>query len=160
RDSRVAAVIESTARRAACAIELDVVRARGGLRAALARCDTPIVVLDSETQADLGRCVRALLARPRPLLLVGSIGLARALRCALPMEAPRETSGPTAGCERSGSGVLVVLGSAHPTARRQRDHACRRSALDAVIEVSPGRAEAAGSEAAAAIGQGKTVALA
>ena len=54
------------------------------------RADAPIVVLDAETDADLAAAVQALLRQPRPLVVVGSTGVARALRAAL---APRRRVG-------------------------------------------------------------------
>ena len=159
RDACVARVIEATSRRRAAALALEVVRRPG---AVVERVDAgraagvSIFVLDAETDADLERAVAALLVRPRPLLLVGSIGLARALRLALPAEsrgpAPRE---PRVG----GKGVLVVTGSAHPVARAQRVHAAYREGLT-VLEVGPGAdADAVAREAAALLARGSAVAL-
>jgi len=159
RESRVAAVIAETARRGAKVVELDidVVRRPGGIAAALEARGREIVVIDAETDDDLARSVRALLARPRPLLLVGSIGLARALRQTLPIEPPPRAAGAAEPARRGG--VLVVLGSVHPAAREQRDHAHRRGALASVIHVPPDDAEAAGHEAARIVGRGETAAL-
>src|SRR5262249_24010716 len=86
RYARVATVIEATRRRSAAGIDLEEWRRPEGIAAALDGCRAPVVVIDAETDDDLSRCVGALLAWPRPLLLVGSIGVARALRRALPLE--------------------------------------------------------------------------
>jgi uncharacterized protein YgbK (DUF1537 family) len=157
RDARVATVIEATSRRSAAGIDLEAWRRPEGIAAALDGCRAPVVVIDAETDDDLSSWVGALLAGPRPLLLVGSIGVARALRRALPLG-----SGPAGGPGSSpsdGTGVLVVLGSVHPTARAQRDHAVRAGVFDAVVEVSPGNTEAAGRAGARALRAGRAVAL-
>jgi len=158
RDARVAAVIETTSHRPATSIALDIVRRPDGLRAALASSSASIVVLDAETDADLSGAVRVLLAEPAPLVLVGSIGLARALRAAL---RPDEAGGGVAPSHAaSRAGALAVLGSVHPVARIQREHAVRVGALAEVIEVFPGCEEAAARQAAGSIAAGRAVALA
>ncbi len=164
-DARVAAVIAATARRTADSVYLDSVRRPGGLRRALDACTAPIVVIDAETDADLARGVTAVLERERPLVLVGSIGLARAVRAAEALRA-----GPPGGAVAGGggaggdvgdiAGILVVIGSAHPVARAQRDDAQRRGAIDTVIEVPPAGGAAAGRQAARLVAAGRTVALA
>jgi uncharacterized protein YgbK (DUF1537 family) len=157
RDGRVAAVIESTARRKAVSIGLDVVRRPGAVRAALARCDDPIVVFDAETDRDLGETVAVLLDEPGPLVLVGSTGLARAVRSTLSPAAVDDRG--AAATPATGRGVLVVQGSAHPVARAQRRHAEHAGELAAVIPVSPAAAERAGGEAARIVAAGGAVAL-
>lgn len=159
RDACVTRVIEATSRRRAAAVPLEAVRRPGAIaeRVDAGRAGgVSIFVLDAATDADLERAVAALLARPRPLLLVGSIGLARALRLALPSGstavAPRE---PRVG----GMGVLVVTGSAHPVARAQRVHATQREGLT-VLEVGPDAdADAVAREAGALLARGFAVAL-
>jgi D-threonate/D-erythronate kinase len=157
-DARVAAVIEATSRRRTGGIELQAVREPSGIEAALAGCRAPVVVVDAETDEDLSNCVRALLARPRPLLLVGSIGVARALRRALPIDPGSGTDATPVPAR--GAGVLVVLGSVHPTARAQREHAGRVGVFGAVMEVSVVGGERVGQEAARALQAGRAVALA
>jgi len=159
RDACVARVIEATSRRRAVAVALEAVRRSGAIAEhvdAERSGGASIFVFDAETDADLERAVAALLARPRPLLLVGSIGLARALRLALPAgstaAAPRE---PRVG----GMGVLVVTGSVHPVARAQRVHAAHREGLT-VLEVGPDAdADAVAREAGALLARGFAVAL-
>jgi uncharacterized protein YgbK (DUF1537 family) len=158
RDGRVTTVIGSTARRAAVSIGLEAVRRPGGVRAMLEACAAPIVVFDAETDADLNRTVDALLHQPVPVVLVGSVGLARALRAALPLAAVAE--GGAAPHPVSGGGVLVVLGSVHPAARAQCEHARRAGALAGVIEVSAAEGETAGRHAAGFVRNDQAVALA
>jgi D-threonate/D-erythronate kinase len=158
RDARVRAVIEATSRRRTAGTDLQAARRPESIAAALDDCRAPIVVMDAETDEDLLRCVRALLGRPRPLLLVGSTGMARALRRALPVEPC-----PVAAAAREpsrGAGVLVVLGSVHPTARAQRDHAGRMGVFGAVMEVPLAEGERVGRDAARALRAGRVVALA
>src|SRR5205807_3299265 len=86
RDASVPAAVEATSRRRGAVIGLGAIRGRDDFDDALegARAGgAAIFVCDAETDADLERAVRRLLSRPRPLLLVGSTGLARALRPAL-----------------------------------------------------------------------------
>ncbi|MCW5891932.1 MAG: four-carbon acid sugar kinase family protein [bacterium] len=119
-DASVCAVLAATSRRAAAVLDLAAVRAPEGPAAAIAglRADGAVVIVcDAQTEGDLERTVRVLLGRPRPLLLAGSIGLARALRRVLgqePVGQPRAT-----GPAPAGAGVLCVMGSAHPTAHAQ-----------------------------------------
>jgi uncharacterized protein YgbK (DUF1537 family) len=157
RDARVAAVIETTARRPATSIGLDIVREPDGLRAMLASSSASIVVLDAETDADLAGAIGVLLAEPAPLVLVGSIGLARALRGAVRFDNSGGAVAPSRAA--SGAGTLAVLGSVHPVARMQRDHALRVGALAEVIEVSPGCEGPAARQAATLIAAGRSVAL-
>jgi D-threonate/D-erythronate kinase len=157
-DARVGAVIEATSRRSTGRTDLEAARRPDSIEAALDGCRAPVVVMDAETDDDLSRCVRALLGRPRPLLLVGSTGMARALRRALPLEpCPATAAAPEPS---RGAGVLVVLGSVHPTARAQRDHAGRTGVFGEVMEVSFTGAQRVGRDAARALGVGRCVALA
>src|SRR5262249_60655381 len=112
------------------------------LEPALHECRGPVAVRAAEAAADLTRCRRALPGRRRPLLLVGSTGMARALRRALPLDpCPRAAAAPEPS---RGAGVLVVLGSVHPTARAQRDHAGRPGLVGEVTEGSVTGAERVG----------------
>ncbi len=156
-DGRVVAVIGATARRRARSIGLEVVRRPGGIRAALDAGDAPIVVFDAETDDDLDASVTALLRLPRPLVLVGSTGLTRAFRAAV---GSTGDAGAPEVSSRPGGGVLVVVGSVHPAARAQREHAVRAGALAAVIAVPVAGGETAGREAGGLLAAGQVVALA
>jgi uncharacterized protein YgbK (DUF1537 family) len=159
RDAHVPRVIEATSRHRAESVPLAAVRRPGGVLSALAACREPIVVFDAETEADLTSATRTLVeAAPRPLVLVGSIGLARAQRAVLPVA---ELGGTTAGAAAAtAAGVLVVLGSVHPVARAQSAHAQAAGVLAAVLEVSCDAPEAAGRHAARLARDGVAVALA
>src|SRR5262249_21141782 len=128
RDASVPRAIEASSARRAAVVGLDAVR--DGVRFAssiVAARDrgASVVVCDGETDADLERAVRGLLSRARPLLLVGSIGLARALRRVLDTEHAARTR-PLAPAPPSDGGVLMVVGSAHPVARAQGARAAGR----------------------------------
>src|SRR5262249_59811771 len=113
RDACVARVIEATSRRRAVAVALEAVRRSGAIaeRVDAERAGgASIFVFDAETDADLERAVAALLVRSRPLLLVGSIGLARALRLALPAGAAAAAPRPP---RVGGVGGLVGPGGGH-----------------------------------------------
>ncbi len=159
-DASVPAAVERTSRRRAAVIGLEAVRDARAFATAIDRAraaGATILVCDAQTDADLERAVRALLARPRPLLLAGSTGLARALRRVLgPEQGGRAAPAPPA---RVGDGgVLAVVGSAHPASRAQVERAAGRGILEAVA-VDEARAEAAGLAAAAALRAGRAVAL-
>jgi len=134
-ESHVPSAIEATARRWAAGIGLAAVRDPGGLLPAVdaARAaGASVLVCDAETDADIERTVRGLLGRARPLLLVGSTALARALRRVLGTEQAARlrpggpSSAPTAG-------VLAVMGSAHPTAHAQVERAAARGLLTPIV---------------------------
>lgn len=156
-DASVAAAVEATGRRRAAVVGLGAVR--DGLTRAVdeARAGgAQVFVCDAETDADLERAVRSLLLRRRPLLLVGSTGLARALRRVLATEhgGRARTSAPAPGL-----GVLVVAGSAHPATRAQIERAAGRGLL-VPFEVPDGeRAEPIGLEASGVLRAGRTAAL-
>jgi uncharacterized protein YgbK (DUF1537 family) len=154
RDARVASVIEATSRRRAGVVRLADVRA-GRTTDAIAHVrasGADIVVIDGETDDDLDRGVAAALARPRPLVLAGSTGLARALRRALGGHAA-ERPAPARGRR---PGVLVVVGSVHPTARAQVALAARGGArLETLTTGTTGRIDAL----AAALEAGAVVVL-
>ncbi len=158
-DASVPAALEATGRRRAGVIGLGAVRGRDDLGEAVSAAraaGTATVVCDAETDADLERAVRGLLARARPLLLVGSTGLARALRRVLGSEQggrPRiSTAGP------GGSGVLVVAGSAHPATRAQIESGAARGVVTPIVVREDGHAEAA-LLAAKVLGAGRPAAL-
>jgi uncharacterized protein YgbK (DUF1537 family) len=158
-DDSVPAAIEATGRRRTAVIGLGAVRdgfggAVDGARAAGAQ----VLVCDAETDADLERAVRGLLLRGRPLLLVGSTGLARALRRVLGAEQagrPRLAGPPPA----SGTGVLVVAGSAHPATRAQIERAAGRGLLEPLVVADPADAESAGLAAGRLLRAGRWPAL-
>jgi len=157
RDASVPAVIEATSRRRAAVIGLGAIRAGLGRAVDDARADgATVLVCDGETEADLERAVRSLLLRRRPLLLVGSIGLARALRSVLAVEHGGRFR---AGAVAPGSGVLVVAGSAHPTTHAQIARAAGRGLTDPLTVGDPSTAEAAGLEAGHLLRAGRAVAL-
>jgi uncharacterized protein YgbK (DUF1537 family) len=94
-------------------IPIDQVRAGvHALAARLTRLSGTVAVADAEVDEDLGRLVDAVLALPRPPLLVGAAGLARALaqRLGVLAEQVALPSGPR---------WLIVAGSRHPATRRQ-----------------------------------------
>lgn len=156
-DGRVAATIEATSRRRVAVVELAAVQAGLGATVERARAEgAAILVCDAETDADLERAVRALLARRRPLLLVGSTGLARALRSVLATEpAGRFRAVPPT----SGSGTLVVAGSAHPVTRAQVARASARGLLTPLVVDEARAAEGSGLAAAQLLRGGRTAAL-
>jgi len=161
RDSSVPAAIEASGQRRAAVIGLDAIR-NGDLGVTIdaARRDgAGVLVCDAETDADLERAVRGLLSRRRPLLLIGSVGLARALRRVLRSEtwgrAPLAPKSPTT----PGTGVLVVAGSAHPTTRTQLERAVERGLIHAVPVVIGERPESAGMAAGRALRAGRATAL-
>lgn len=159
-DADVGAVIASGTPRRAASVGLDAVRSPAAFAAALdaARASgAAIVVCDAQTDDDLEAAVRGLLARPRPLLLVGSIGLAGALRRVLAVEktARRTASDPQA----PGRGALVVVGSAHPVAHAQVEQACAAQDLDVAVTVDLAAPERSGTTAARALAAGRSVAL-
>lgn len=142
-----------------------VVAARGedGPAAAAAAIDrvreggAEVVVCDARFDRDLDTLVEALLRRPRPLVLAGSVGLARALRRAWNLDVPgpmAEDPVPT----NPGHGVLLVIGSGHPVAHAQLRH-LEEARLVRVVRVAPGHAESAGRETGHRLSAGNDSAL-
>src|SRR5262249_18997825 len=118
RDANVSAALMTTGRRQVAVIGLGAVRAGLGPGVDEARAaGAQVFVCDGETDADLERAVRSLLLRGRPLLLVGSTGLARALRRVLGTEQPARAQRRAGPAPPAGSGVLIVAGSAQPATR-------------------------------------------
>ena len=160
RDASVPAAVEATSRRRGAVIGLGAIRGRDDFDDALegARAGgAAIFVCDAETDADLERAVRRLLSRPRPLLLVGSTGLARALRRVL---GPENGGRPRGGVSfPAGSGVLIVAGSAHPATRAQVEYATARRLIEPLVVDDPGAADAAGVVAGGLLETGRAVAL-
>jgi uncharacterized protein YgbK (DUF1537 family) len=119
RDSSVAAHLARGCGRSVAGVSLDEVRASGGCDGAIERgraAGCTVFVCDAETDDDLGRAVDALLRRPRPLVVAGSLGLGAALRRRLPVSGagPQDTARA-----RTRAGRLIVVGSTHPMARQQ-----------------------------------------
>jgi uncharacterized protein YgbK (DUF1537 family) len=158
-EASVPAAIEATSRRRTALLGLAAVRQGIGAAADAARREgASIFVCDAETDADLERAVRGLLLRPRPLVLVGSTGLGRALRRVLGPEhggRGRPSAPPAAG----GAGVLVVVGSAHPAARAQVARAAERGLITPLTVSDAASGEAAGLEAGRSLRAGRPVAL-
>jgi len=160
RDASVPAALEATGRRRAAVVELTAVR--GDLGAAIAdvrQRGAAVVVCDAETDADLERAVRVLLLRGRPLLLVGSTGLARALRRVLGSEQPARATRPAGPPPLAGSGVLVVAGSAHPATRGQIARAVERGLFEPIAVTDDAAAIPAGAAAARRLRAGLATAL-
>ena len=160
RDASVAAAVEATGRRPAAVIGFDGIRGdfQGAVRAAGA-AGAAVMVCDAETDADLERTVRALLLRGRPLLLVGSTGLARALRRVLGSEQGGRGFRASGPAPLEGTGILVVAGSAHPATRVQVDRAVDRGLFEPITVTDLAAAEAAGIQAARRLRGGNPAAL-
>ncbi|MGH7893534.1 MAG: four-carbon acid sugar kinase family protein, partial [Candidatus Binatia bacterium] len=159
-DARVAAVIEATSRRRAGVVDLTEIR-RGTVASMVDRlraAGVAAIVCDAETEQDLDRTVRILLARARPLVLAGSTGLARALRRTLgtlPPNAPRHDRDWTTATR----GVLCVVGSLHPVARDQLAAAEALSSVRVLVVATDAEVRPRGEEAASCIAAGVHVAL-
>jgi uncharacterized protein YgbK (DUF1537 family) len=159
-DASVCGVLAATSRRAAAVLPLAAVRDAASIASTIEQLragGAAVIVCDARTDADLERTVHVLLARARPLVLAGSIGLARALRRALrsePAATPPQKAAPAADL----GGVLCVMGSAHPTGHGQVAHAVERGVLR-TLEVAAASADAAGETAAGLVRDGQAVAL-
>ena len=162
--SRVTAVYGLTGRWQTAVVDVPGQESAAGVAAAIDRlraAGAAVLVCDARTDADLERAVEAVLRRPRPLVLAGSIGLARALRCALDVGTTR-TASPTV-CHRRGPAeggpVLVVVGSAHPIAHAQIEELVASGRAERVaIELD--RPDQAATTAGDRLAQGRTVVLA
>jgi uncharacterized protein YgbK (DUF1537 family) len=151
RDASVPAAVEATGRRRAAVIGLDDVRANGRLDDAVERArraGAAVLVCDAQTDEDLERSVRRLLLRARPLVLAGSTGLARALRRVLGTEHAARARPGSAEPPGGDTGVLVVVGSAHPAARAQVEAVARRGAEVVEVPLAGPSPESAGGAAA------------
>lgn len=161
RDARVAGAIEATSRRRAASIALAAIREPAGPGHAFDAARTSgaaILVCDAESDGDLERAVRAIVERGRPLLLVGSIGLARALRRVIGVD-PATRARAVAHGAATEAGALVVVGSAHPTTQLQVARAAERGLFTPVPVASAEAAEAAGCEAGRIVQSGGAAAL-
>ena len=159
-DASVPAALAATGRRQAAVI--DIAAVRGDLSAAIERARAAgagVLACDAETDADLERAVRALLLRGRPLLLVGSTGLARALRRVLGTEQAGRALRPAGPAPLPGEGILVVAGSAHPATRRQLERAAGRGLVRPIEVPSLAGADWAGAQAARVLASGTVPAL-
>jgi uncharacterized protein YgbK (DUF1537 family) len=136
-DASVPRALEAGSRRRVARIGLGEVRRPDLDRfvAAQRAAGYQVAVFDASTDDDIDRAVRILLPR-RPVLLVGSTGLAGALRRAGGGAWPVPAAVPT----RPG-GVLVVAGSPHPATRAAVRHAV---ACGAGVLAQPTDAPAAG----------------
>ena len=160
RDASVPGALEATGRRRTAVI--DVTAVRGDMAVAVERAragGAGVLVCDAETDADLERAVRTLLLRARPLLLVGSTGLARALRRVLRTEHAGRVLRPSGPPPLPGDGILVVAGSAHPATRGQIERAAERGLLRPIEVASLAGADWAGAQAARALASGSAPAL-
>jgi D-threonate/D-erythronate kinase len=116
------------------------------------------VVCDAETDADIEAALGAILRRPRPLVLAGSIGLGRAL--ALLSAGVVGRTGPTAGVPKPRpGGVLLGVGSIHPASRTQLAAAVRVLGVETVEVPDTAAIAPAVARAVARIGRGLPVAL-
>jgi uncharacterized protein YgbK (DUF1537 family) len=160
-DARIGAVIEATSRRRTANVGTDEMRRRGAA-AAIARhraARATVIVGDATTDDDLVAWVDGLeLDGAAPVVIVGSTGVARALRRRLP-DADATPAAPTIWpANDRPAGVLVVAGSAHEVTHEQLAHAARTGALR-VVTVDRGSAVASGAAAAADLRAGRDVAL-
>ena len=91
-----------------------------------------VYVADAETDDDLDRLAIAALATDMPILC-GSAGLAKALAKAL---SSHQTRNPPIAVPQSSGAILAVIGSRHPTSRRQVEFAATQGI--AVYKLSAG----------------------
>ena len=153
--SDVAAHVERGTARRCRALLLETIRSPTAMRAAIEQgrrdgCTT--FVCDAASDDDLDQALSVLLERPRPIVLAGSLGLGHAVRRRLALPAATAPS----GIRRSPGPALVVVGSAHPAARRQHQ------AIDAGAAYVVGDREDAditGRQAAATLAGGATAVL-
>ncbi len=163
-ESSVAAVVARESRRRTEVIGLDTLRAgRLAERArTLIHAGAELFVVDAESDDDLTSMVRAILQLPRPLCVVGSIGVAAPLAAALrPDRAP-----PVHPFESVPRPVLVVCGSLHSMAAAQVEAVCGpRAAHRLTLPSRPGEMLTAApraqlvAAAGAALGDGRNVAV-
>jgi uncharacterized protein YgbK (DUF1537 family) len=120
-DSAVARHVERDSMRRCHLLPLACVRSPERLAAAIdagRHAGSTTFVCDAERDADLDLALGVLLERPRPVVLAGSLALGQAVRrrLAVPHRPP-----PARAARRARQGALVVVGSAHPTARLQSE---------------------------------------
>ncbi|MGE5592608.1 MAG: four-carbon acid sugar kinase family protein [Betaproteobacteria bacterium] len=122
-----------------------------------------IIVIDAAEREHLQVIARAIASLNLPLVMAGSAGLA----AELPEVLSIASSGGGGSDERCANGVLVVCGSASPTASRQLDYATaalgiRSIAVDAAdilsgLDFNEDRVRSIVSEASATLAQGQDV---
>lgn len=155
-ESEVVAHVARTGRRCR-ALLLEDVRSRARLTAAIGRGRLEgytTFVCDAVSDDDLARALDVLLDRPRPTVLAGSLGLGCALRRRLDV-CPGAAAAPPS--RWSTGATLVVVGSAHPSARRQSEAI---GAPAAVYDLSADEdAERTGARAAATLARGAAAVL-
>lgn len=158
-ESDVARAIETTSGRRAGSVPLAAIRDPDRLGDTIDRVrreGASILVCDAQTEDDLSQAVRVILERPRPLVVVGSTGLARTFRRLLSVSVrPRAAQGPRP--LRAGAGILAVVGSMYPATYGQLEHASGAGLLR-VIEVTED-VDAVGAAAARIVHDGGAVAL-
>jgi uncharacterized protein YgbK (DUF1537 family) len=111
-----------------------------------------VLVADAVSDADLARSVAAVRRADVSLLVVGSIGVARAL---VPLVTAAVARRSPAGAAATGGGVLVVCGSAHPVARAQLVAVERRWGVPGCeVDADPGESGRAAGALVAASGLG------
>jgi uncharacterized protein YgbK (DUF1537 family) len=116
------------------------------------------VVCDAETDGDVEAALRAVLRRPRPLVLAGSIGLGRAL-AALRGGGAVPTMPAAAAPGTTPAGVLVAVGSLHPATCQQVRAAGRTLAVEITEVGDAAMVGPAAARAASAIRRGAAAAL-
>ncbi|MBI3770103.1 MAG: four-carbon acid sugar kinase family protein [Deltaproteobacteria bacterium] len=121
-ESSVAAVIGRESRRRTELIGLEILRT-GGLRnrtRTLMGAGVDVFIVDAESEDDLATATCDILELPRPLCIVGSIGVAAALAAHL------GTADATSriGLAPLPGPALILCGSMHSTARAQLEGAC------------------------------------
>lgn len=158
-EANVARAIEATSRHRAASVDLDAVRSGAGFLEAIDRAreaGASIIVCDAQNEGDLSQAVASLLERARPLVIVGSTGLARMFRRMLQAGMrPRDPHRPRP--LRAGTGILAVVGSLYPTTDAQLAHAANGGLLTP-LEVTRD-AERIGAAAAEIVHEGGAVAL-
>lgn len=158
RDSSVPAHLTRGSGRRVASLSLADVRSAGELGQAIDRgraAGCSLFVCDAESDDDLERAVGALLARPRPLVVAGSLGLGLALRRALAVA----SAAPARETRRGGAtGRLVVVGSTHPMARQQARMVAGAGAVHEVDQAT--QADEVAARAHAALRRGESFVLA
>lgn len=120
-----------------------------------------MIVIDARTSDDLGAVAQRVAQRPERYLLVGSAGLAAALRTTGTL-APREPGSPSGDgaavrtVPTAPSAVLGIVGSLSERSRAQADYV-RRKREPFVLDVDPARPDDAGARAASALMRGSDV---
>jgi uncharacterized protein YgbK (DUF1537 family) len=157
RDAAVAAHVERDSSQRCMTLGLEEIRSPRRLADAIERGreqGATAFVCDAESDDDLDRALEVLLARPRPVVLAGSLGLGAALRRRL--RPGGNTRAPRPARRERAGGTLVVVGSAHPMARRQSDAFGAEAIHELALREDP---ERTGRRAAAVLQHGATAVL-